>query len=94
MILSVGSHASEHAHSHAFNPALVTPLPADDNDDFPPAHKILEMVTCPGTKVASGHRSIPELKGKGKQSLIDPPAVSQSGKGKHKAASYQWQEAE
>jgi hypothetical protein len=87
LIPNVSTHALEHAHSHAFNPTLATPLPADDNNDFPPAHKILKMVAHLSAKVAGAHCSIPELKGKGKRSLIDPPAVSQSGKGKHKAAS-------
>ena len=48
------------------------------------------MVAHPSTKVAGACHSIPEPKGKGKQNLIDPPAVSQSGKGKCKAASPLW----
>lgn len=87
LIPNVGTRASEQAHAHAFTPALATSLPVDNNDDFPPAHKILEMVARPSTKVAGARRSIPEPKGKGKQNLINPPAVSQSGKGKRKAAS-------
>ena len=89
MILNVSTHALEeaHTHSHAFNHALVTPLPADDDDDFPPTHKILETIAHPSNKVASACCSIPQPKGKGKQNLIDPPTVSQSSKGKRKAAS-------
>ncbi|KAF8219844.1 hypothetical protein L208DRAFT_1337383, partial [Tricholoma matsutake] len=63
------------------------PLPVDDDNDFPPSHKILEKLTRPSTKVAGARHSIPEPKGKGKQNLINSPIVSQSGKGKHKAAS-------
>ena len=79
MILNVGT--------HVFDPTLVIPLPVDNDSDFPPPHKILEKLALLSTKVASAHHSIPELKGKGKQNLIDAPAISQSGKGKHKAAS-------
>lgn len=43
------------------------------------------MVAHPSMKVAGARRSIPEPKGKGK--IIVAPAVSQSGKGKHKAVS-------
>jgi hypothetical protein len=87
---NVSIHALEQARSHAsINPqaALATPLPADNDDDFPPTHKILKTVALPSTKVAGARRPVPELKGKGKQNLIDLPAVSQSGKGKRKAAS-------
>jgi hypothetical protein len=87
LIPNVGTHALEQAHSHVFNPALATPLPADDDNDFPPSHKILEKLARLSTKVAGAHRSIPEPKGKGKQNLINPPVVSQSGKGKRKATS-------
>ena len=59
----------------------------DDNNDFPPSHKILEQLTHPSTKVAGACCSVSELKGKGKQDLINTPAISQSGKGKCKAAS-------
>ena len=47
------------------------------------------MVAHLSTKVASAHRLIPEPKGKGKQIFVNPP-ITQSGKGKHKAASPLW----
>ena len=65
----------------------MTPSPADGDDDFPPAHKILGAVARPSSMVAGVRRSLPEPKGKGKQNPTDPPVVSRSSKGKRKAAS-------
>jgi len=67
-----------------FATILNTPLPADNDNDFPPAHKLLEMVARPSGKVAGARRPLP---GKGKQGTMEPPAASRGGKGKRKAAS-------
>jgi hypothetical protein len=67
--------------------ALTTPLPMDNHDDFPPPHQILPTVARPSTKVAGARRSLPELKGKGKENAVDQLAAAQPGKRKRKAAS-------
>jgi len=62
-------------------------LPANNDNDFPPAHKILETVAHHSVKVAGAWRPLSELKGKAKQSSINLAMTSQSGKGKCKATS-------
>jgi hypothetical protein len=62
-------------------------LPADNDNDFPPAHKILETATYRSVKVAGAQRPLSKLKGKGKQGAINLAATSQSSKGKRKATS-------
>ncbi|CAA7266075.1 unnamed protein product [Cyclocybe aegerita] len=58
----------------AIDPALL-PLPEDDNDDFPPAHKLLPKIAKPASKVA-GSRCPAPSKGKGKQKADTPATVS------------------
>ena len=56
------------------DPALQTPLPDDNDNDFPPAHQILTSIACPATKVAGSRRVVhPNPKGKGKQREVVPP---------------------
>jgi hypothetical protein len=57
-------------------------LPADNDDDLPSAHKILETVAHRSMKVAGARRPLSEAKGKEKLA-----ATSQSSKGKRRAAS-------
>jgi hypothetical protein len=71
----------------AFGTALTTPLPADHDNDFPPAHMILGTVARPSSKIAGARRFLPEPKGKGKQHAADPGVPSRPAKGKRKAAS-------
>ncbi|CAA7266863.1 unnamed protein product [Cyclocybe aegerita] len=65
----------------AIDPALL-PLPEDDDDDFPPAHKLLPKIAKPASKVAGSRRPAPS-KGKGKQKADTPATVS-----KRKAAGH------
>jgi hypothetical protein len=62
-------------------------LPADNDNDFPPAHKILETVAHRSVKVAGAWHPLSEPKGNAKQGGINLAATSQSGKGKRKATS-------
>ena len=62
-------------------------MPADNDNDFPPAHKILETVAHRSVKVAGARRPLSESKGKAKQGSINLAVTSQSGKGKRKATS-------
>jgi hypothetical protein len=68
----------------AYAAALAIPLPIDNDDDFPPSHKMLKRVACPSGKIAGAQRPLPELKGKGKQDL---PVAPWSAKGKSKVTS-------
>ncbi|CAA7263074.1 unnamed protein product [Cyclocybe aegerita] len=65
----------------AIDPALL-PLPEDDDDDFPPAHKLLPKIAKPASKVAGSRHPAPS-KGKGKQKADTPATVS-----KRKAAGH------
>lgn len=67
-----------------YDATLAMPMPIDNDDNFPPAHKILENVAHPSGKVAGAQHPLPELRKKGKQDL---PIAPQSAKGKHKATS-------
>ncbi|CAA7271082.1 unnamed protein product [Cyclocybe aegerita] len=58
------------------------PLPEDDDDDFPPTHKLLPKIAKPASKVA-GSRCPAPSKGKGKQKADTPATVS-----KRKAAGH------
>ena len=61
------------------DPSLITPLPEDDDDDFPPAHKLLATLAKPASKVAGSRRPALSAKAKGKQKEVD----SQNSKRKH-----------
>jgi hypothetical protein len=61
---------------------LSTPLPDNDDEDFPPPHQILPRVAQPAPKVGRARRS--ESKGKGKQCAHEPPPAKG---GKRKAHS-------
>lgn len=49
----------------------MTPLPEDDDDDFPPVNKILLKVAHPASKVAGARRPTADPKGKGKAKAVD-----------------------
>jgi hypothetical protein len=68
-----------------FATVLATPLSADNDDDLPPTHKILETVAHRSVKVAGARR--PTTSAKGKEKLAAQPAPPQSGNGKRRATS-------
>ena len=65
--------------------ALTTPLPDDNDDDFPPPHKILPRVARATSKIAGARRPAADPKGKGKQQATDK-APAKSTKRKASAA--------
>lgn len=69
-----------HHQNLPFATVLATPLPADNDNDLPPAHKILETVAHRNVKVAGARRPL-SASAKGKEKLA---ATSQSGNGKRR----------
>ena len=66
---------------------LATPLLANNDNNFPPVHKILESVAHHSVKVAGAQCPLSESKKKAKQGSINLVVTSQSGKGKRNATS-------
>lgn len=72
----------------ALSRALHTPLPPDDDDDFPTALEVLQRVARPATKRGGARHAGPAAKSsdKGKQRAASPEAKAVVGGGKRKAA--------
>jgi hypothetical protein len=73
-----------HIRSTSTNPAS-TPLPDDDDEEFPPTHKLLSTIARPAVKVAGQRHSNLDSKGKEKQSDALRPSTSKATS-KRKAA--------
>jgi hypothetical protein len=61
------------------DPALVTPLP-DNDDDCPPPHKILPIIARATSKITGDRRPAGDPKGKGKQGATSAAPVKSAKK--------------